>query len=402
MKINSREHKRVFIIFIGLCVWGLVICGALVRLQVFQYGKNVERVRAQSNRTISLNPKRGTIFDSRGEVMAISVKAKSAFLNNKNILQSADLFKSIRRSISLTYKQIKGIKKRIRRGDKFIWIKRKLSDKEYEALAKIKKTNKSVSALDFLEEFKRVYPQKGTACHILGGVGVDEQGLYGIEYSLDDAICGKPGTARVLRDARRKIFNLKYISRPVAGKDVYLTTDSSIQFFVEKELEKTVTKFNAKGGSVIVMDSHDGSILAMANYPSYQPEMLRKTPAKQLKNQAISFLYHPGSTFKIVLASIALERNVCSPQQVFNCYNGRYKIRDRIITDVHSYDTLTFEGIIIHSSNIGAAGIGEKLGKTKYFSGIRNFGFGRRMGIRLPAEEKGILNPINRWSGVSV
>ncbi|MCP5105511.1 MAG: penicillin-binding protein 2, partial [bacterium] len=402
MKINSSEHKRVFFLFVVFALWIVLICVSLVKTQVFNYSKNVARVRAQSNRVFDYFPKRGTIYDSSGEVLAISVKAKSAFLSNKNNIQSMALFKSIRKKISLTWKERKNIEARIRRGEKFIWIKRKLSDNEYLRLEKIKKNNKSASELDFIEEFKRVYPQGRTACHILGGVGVDEQGLYGIEYGLDGIIRGKGGRARVMKDARHKIFKLSYLSEPEPGKDIYLTIDAAIQFFVEKELKKTVKKYKAKGGAVIVMDVRDGAVLAMAGYPNYNPEQVKYTPTRLVKNKAISFLYHPGSTFKIILASTALDRNICSPQHVFNCYNGVYQVRDRKITDVHPYSKLSFEEIIIFSSNIGAAKIAERLGRKRYYNGIKAFGFGERTGIRLPAEEKGIFKPLNKWSGVTL
>ena len=360
------------------------------------------KVRAQSSFVFPLNAKRGTIYNSKGEVLAISVKVNSAFLNNKEEAQSLSLFKDIKGQIALTAAEKKNIEKRIRRGEKFTWIKRKLSPDEYDALKKIKDSNKSTSTLDFVEEYKRVYPQNATACHVLGGVGLDEQGLYGLEYELESILRGTPGKARVIRDARRKAFKLSYLNDPMPGRDVYLTIDSSIQFLVEKELEKAVKQTGAADGTVIVMDTRDGAILAMAGYPDFQPKDMKNIPPQIIKNRAISFLYPPGSTFKIVLASIALEEKVCTPQNVFNCYNGVYKIMDRQITDVHPYSQLNFGDIIIHSSNIGAAKIAERLGKTRYYNGIKKFGFGEKSGIQLPGEEKGIFNPLKQWSGVSL
>ncbi len=402
MKVNSAEHKRVFVLFIVFSLWVLFICVWLVKLQIFDYSKNVNRIEAQSNRTFTMSAKRGTIYDRNGEVMAISVKAKSAFINNKNNLQSIHLLKKAATRVRFTRTELKRIKARIRKGEKFVWLKRKLSETEYAFLAKLKERKENSEMLDFLEEYKRVYPQKSTACHILGGVGIDEQGLYGIEYSMEKTIKGHGGKARVLRDARRKIFDLTYITEPEPGKDVHLTIDASIQFFVEKELKKTVQQYKARGGTVIVMDAREGEVLAMANYPIYEPARVKYTSRHLMRNRAISSVYHPGSTFKVILASIALEKNVCYPQQEFNCYNGVYKIKGETIYDVHHYSKLTFEGVIINSSNIGAARIGEKLGKARYFEGINMFGFGRPMGLRLPAEERGLLHPVNTWSGVSV
>ncbi len=405
MEINKSERNRGFFLFIVFSLWVVLIAAALVKTQVFDYGKHVSKVRSQSNRTFTLHPKRGTIYDRHGDVLAISVKAKSAFLSNKDKTGSFRLFNDImRQRFPLTPREKRNIRKRIGRGDKFIWIKRKLSDSQYELLKKVKGQDKNSesSALDFIEEYKRIYPQKATAAHILGGVGIDEQGLYGIEYSLDSSIRGKGGKAKVVQDARRKVFKLQYLTLPVPGKDIYLTIDSSIQFFVEKELEKTIKEFKARKGAVIVMNSETGAILAMAGYPGFNPGMLNKVPVKLTKNSAISFLYHPGSTFKLVLASHALERNICSPQQTFNCFNGVYRIKDRTITDDHPHTSLSFEDIVIYSSNIGAAQIGAKLGRKRYYKGILNFGFGSKVGIRLPGEERGILNPLKKWTGVSV
>ncbi|MDQ1354911.1 MAG: hypothetical protein QG657_5220 [Acidobacteriota bacterium] len=402
MKINSSEHKRVFFLFIGLFLWILFICASLVKIQVIDYSKNVAKVQAQSNFIFPINAKRGTIYDSKGQVLAISVKAKSAFLNSKEVAQSLSLFKDIKQKIVLTAEERKNIEDRIRRSEKFIWIKRKLPPEEYESLKKIKDSNKSNSNLDFVEEYKRVYPQDTIACHVLGGVGLDEQGLYGLEYELDDTMRGTPGKARVMRDARRKAFKLSYLNEPLPGRDVYLTIDSSIQFFVERELQKTVEQYEARGGTVIVMDSRDGAILTMASYPAFSPGEVKNIPSLMVKNSAVSFIYHPGSTFKVVLASIALEENVCSPQNEFNCYNGVYKIMDRQITDVHPFSRLSFENIIIQSSNIGAAKIAERLGKTKYYNGIKKFGFGDRTGVGLPGEERGLFKPVKQWTGVSL
>jgi cell division protein FtsI (penicillin-binding protein 3) len=402
MKVNSSEHRRVFFLFVFFFLWVLFICSSLVKIQVIDYSKNVAKVRAQSNFVFPLNAKRGTIYDCKGEVLAISVKVKSAFLNNKEEAQSLSLFKDIAKGIFLTSAEKRNIEDRLRRGEKFTWIKRKLSPEEYEVLKKIKDSNKSSSTLDFVEEYKRVYPQNTTACHVLGGVGLDEQGLSGLEYELEPILRGTAGKARVMRDARRKAFKLSYLNEPMPGSDAYLTIDSSIQFMVERELKKTVEQYEAKGGTVIVMDTRDGAILAMAGYPDFCPDGIRNTPPDITKNKAISFLYHPGSTFKIILASIALEANVCSTQNVFNCYNGTYKIMDRQITDVHPYSQLSFQDIIIHSSNIGAAKIAERLGKTRYYNGIKKFGFGEQSGIKLPGEEKGLFKPVKQWSGVSL
>ncbi len=402
IKINKKERNRAFILFIVFSIWVLFIVYKLVKIQVFDYTKYISKVKSQCNRIFSLHPKRGTIYDCNGDVLAISIKTKSAFLSNKDKKESMKIYRLLSKKISLTNGERKNIKKRINKDRKFIWIKRKLEDREYKKLKKIKNDLSSKSTLGFVDEYKRIYPQKTLAAHALGGVGVDEQGLCGIEYSVDSLIRGKGGKVKVLIDARGKIFEIEYLKQPVAGKDIFLSIDSSVQFFVEKELKRTVEKFRAKRGSVIVMNSRDSSILAMASYPFYDPSRIKYTSQRVLKNAAVSFLYDPGSTFKIILASSALENGVCYPQQVFNCYNGIFHIKNRTIYDVHPYDKLTFEKIIINSSNIGAARIGLRLGKEKYYRTLKSFGFGSKTGINLPAEEYGILNSLKRWSNISV
>lgn len=402
MKMNRNERKRTFVVFMFFVGWVFIIVFTLVKTQVFNYNRYLARIKAQSHRIFSLNPKRGTIYDCNGEVLAISVKTKSAFISNKSKQDSTNLFSGIRRAVAISPDKRRLIDRRIRRGDGFIWIKRKLNDREYDILNRIKAKSPRGSLIGFVDEYKRIYPQKETAAHILGGVGIDEQGLAGIEYALDDLIKGKGGQVEVLVDARRKIFNYQYLEQPVSGRDIHLTVDSTVQFFIEKELKYFVRKFKARGGSVIVMDARNGSIIAMASYPTYRPERLRYTPSRFLKNQAISFLYDPGSTFKIVLASSALENRVCYTQQIFNCHNGSYRIYNRQISDDHPFDKLNFEDIIIKSSNIGAVRVGMRLGKEKYFRTIRDFNFGHKTGIGLPAEESGILNPLEKWTQTSI
>jgi len=401
-KINKTERNRTFIIFIIFGLWALVISAFLIKLQIFNYGKYVAKVRAQSNRIFKLHPKRGTIYDVNGEILAISVKTKSLFINNKKKEESKVLFNDLKKKILIGYKKARDIKRRIKRGDNFIWVKRKLSLNEIMKLSRMKKNTKYKSTIGFLDEYKRIYPQKESASHIIGGVGIDEQGLSGIEYEYDSKIMGKGGKVEVLTDAKHRVFSLKYIEKPIQGKDIYLTIDHSIQYFVERELIKTVKKHQAKGGTVIVMNPRDGQILAMASYPFFNPDRIGKVNPNTLKNKAISFLYSPGSTFKIILAASALENDICYPQQVFNCYNGVYKIKNRTIYDVHPYSKLTFEDVIIKSSNIGAAMIGQRIGKRKYYNSILEFGFGSKTGIGLPGEERGILNPLKKWSQVSI
>jgi len=386
----------------GFFIWIFFITFKLFTLQVIDYNTYMAKVKAQTSRVETLHSKRGTITDRNGEILAISVQSKSAFLSNKDKAISLAVFRDFCRQLALENSQKVKINKRIRRGEKFIWLKRKLTEEEYQKVRPLAEDKASVGTIDFLDEYRRVYPQNKIAAHILGGVGMDEQALGGIETSLDADIRGRGGKLKVLIDARKKIFQFKYLELPVAGKDIHLSIDVALQFLVERELAAAVEKYQAVGGAVIVIHSANAEVLAMASFPDYFPQTIWRAPASALKNKAISFLYDPGSTFKVVLAAAALENQLCVPGEMFNCYNGVYEVRDRIITDVHPFDRLSFADIFIQSSNIGAARIGQKLGGEKYFQTIQAFGFGRRTGITLPAEENGILHPLEKWSGVSL
>lgn len=402
MNSNRQGKMRFFVLSIFFFGWIFLIAFKLFNMQVLDYTTYMAKVRAQTDRIEELHSKRGTITDRNGEILAISLLSKSAFISNKDNALSLAVFKKFCGLIAVGKSQKIAISKRIRRGEKFIWIKRKLTDDEYLKVKPLALAKDSAAAIDFVDEYRRVYPQKKIASHILGGVGIDEQALGGIETSMDSEIKGRGGKLKVLIDARKKIFQFKYLAQPVPGRDIHLSIDAALQFFVEKELAAAVEKYQAAGGTVIVMDSRDGQVLAMASNPDYCPENIWNTPLPVLKNKAIAFLYDPGSTFKIVLAASALENRVCGRQEMFDCHNGVYTILDRQITDIHPFAQLSFDDIIIHSSNIGAAQIGQRLGGRKFFQTIEKFGFGRRTGIMLPAEENGILNSPQNWSGVSL
>lgn len=402
MNSNRQSKRRFFFFSIFFFIWIFLIAFKLFNMQVLDYTTYMAKVRAQTNRVEELHSKRGTITDRNGEILAISLLSKSAFISNKDNALSLAVFEKFYALVAVNNSQKINIIKRLRRGEKFIWAKRKLTDDEYLKIRPLALSKETAGTLDFVDEYRRVYPQKKTASHILGGVGIDEQALGGIETSLDSEIKGRGGKLKVLIDARKKIFQFKYLEQPVTGKDIHLSIDTALQFFVERELASAVAAYRAAGGAVVVMDSRNGQVLAMASNPDYFPENIQGTPLPVLKNKAISFLYDPGSTFKIVLAASALENQVCGRQETFDCHNGVFAIRDRQITDVHPYARLSFDDIIIHSSNIGAAQIGMRLGGERYFQTIEKFGFGRRSGILLPAEENGILNPPQQWSGVSL
>ena len=401
MKINRKERNRTFVIFMVFSVWVLAIVFTLVRHQVFNYNRYVSKVRAQTKRILTLHPRRGTIYDRNGDILAISVQAKSAFLSAKDPDGCVKALERMRKVVPVSRQTTSDIRRRIRRGDRFIWYRRKLSDGEYKSLLNVQQLLSDPGQLNFIDEYRRVYPQKGVAAHLLGGVGIDEQGLFGLEFGLDRLIRGQGGKVRVQRDARRKVFAVEPIDQPQAGRDIILTIDAPLQYMVEQELKRWVSKFHARAGAVVVMAVQDGSLLAMASYPGFRPDQACNIPYARVRDKALSFLYEPGSTFKVVLAAAALENRVVTPSQMFDCGNGLFMLRNRRIEDVHPFTSLSFRDIIVRSSNVGAAKVGLILGAERYYRAIRNFGFGDAIDLKLPGGETGLLKPVMHWSEVS-
>ena len=398
---GRQQKKRGVHLLVMLLAWGVVVMVHLVRLQIVDHERYRREIQRQTERIRQAESRRGTIRDQGGEVLAISVAAKSVGISAQNRQAGLELLNRISGVLDLGTGELRAIRRRLMRGDGFVWVKRKIALREAELLASMNNEVKGASlALD--DDYRRIYPQGRSACHVLGGVGIDEQGLCGVEYALDKAVRGRGYQVRTLSDARHRVFDMTYLQEPQKGEDVSLTLDLSIQHVVETALARTVKAYSARGGSVVVMDVRTGAILALANVPDYHPADLSGTPAWKLKNRAVSFLYDPGSTFKVLVGAAALEHNVCTPQQVFDCHNGVMMVADRRIVDVHPFHELSFENVLIQSSNVGAASIGMRLGRERFYGMVRQMGFGRRVGLALTGEEAGLVNPPERWSEVSL
>ena len=239
---------------------------------------------------------------------------------------------------------------------------------------------------------------------MVGFTGLDPVGLEGVELKYDSIILGNTGYMVTERDALGRDIALKdtVIKNASPGKNIILTLDKNIQYIAEKELAKAVTESGAKNGMALVMESDTGRVLAMANYPSFNPNAYSRYSQAMLRNRAVADSFEPGSTFKVFLISAALEERVVRPTDIINCENGHYTIADRTIHDTHSYARLSVSDVLKYSSNIGAAKIGFKLGDERLFRYLRNFGFGDRTGVDLPGESPGNLRDKHRWYGVDL
>src|SRR5436305_1763502 len=288
------------------------------------------------------------------------------------------------------------IENRLRASHAFAWVSRKV---DADIGSRIRALN--LKGIYFQKESKRFYPERELAAQVLGYVGLDDEGLGGVEREFESRLKGKPGTMLISMDAKRRWFG-RVEKNPDAGENVVLTIDEKIQYIAERELEQAMRDTQAEAGTIIVQNPHTGEVLALANRPTFNPNAFRIPDVKALKNRAVSDVYEPGSTFKVVTLAAALEEKLTNPDEVIDCQMGSIVVNGLRIHDHHAYGGLTVAGILQHSSDVGAIKIALRLGEERFDHYIRAFGFGSQTGIELPGETRGLTKPVSRWSKVSI
>jgi cell division protein FtsI/penicillin-binding protein 2 len=253
----------------------------------------------------------------------------------------------------------------------------------------------------FEKESKRFYPNRELAAHVLGYVGMDDEGLSGLEFAYQRKIGGSPGRVLLRTDARQRPFTSRE-KLPDPGEDLVLTIDQTLQYIAEQELAAQVKQSNALGGTVIVMEPHSGEILAMASHPSFNPNYYAKYSPEHWKNRAILSIYEPGSTFKIFTAATALEEHLAKPDDLIDCMRGSIVVGKHRIRDHKPYGVLPVREVVAYSSNVGAVQLGFRIGKERFEKYIRTFGFGAPTAVDLPGEAKGLLRPSSQWPTVTL
>jgi cell division protein FtsI/penicillin-binding protein 2 len=387
---NKMPKNRLRTIQIVLAFWLLIICSRLVWLQVKEQPFLSARAQRQQQATIPLTPMRGVIYDRNGYEMARSSEVKSLYAYPNQI---ADANLAANRLSKILDTDRSEILKRLQSTDKmFVAVKRKLSDKEAEQVEAL-----GLPGLRFVNETKRVYLNGKTAAHVLGFVDIDENGLGGIERYFDEAIRGQNGKMTLKLDALKKPYGHE-IEKSVPGSNINLTIDATIQHYAEKALQEGVRKSNARGGTIVLMKPATGEILALASYPTFDPNDLSDSTDLQKRNRAIETAFEPGSIFKIVAYAAALEENLITPDTRINCENGMIMINGRKIQDTHPHGDLTATQALAQSSNVAAIKIGQKLGYERFARYVDLFGFGRRTKIELPAESRGIVRDVKTWT----
>ena len=380
--------RRLLVAALLLIAWSAVIEARLIYLQVARHADLMSRAERQQSRTIEVAANRGDILDRDGRVMAYSVDADSIYAVPTEIDKPAEAAASLCGALGdCSVRDRDTLADRITRGRAFVYVRRLVSPEQAKKVAALQ-----LAGVGFMKENRRFYPNKDLAAHVVGYVGLDNTGLSGLEAAYDTLIKGRPGTVLIQTDARRHAFSR--IERPsTTGATLELTIDQYLQHVAERELTAGVKWAGAAGGSAVVMDPHTGEILAMANYPTFNPNAFRDSKDDQRRNRAIQDLYEPGSTFKIVTASAALENKIFSPDAMIETSPGRISFGSRVIDEDkgHNYGLLTFTDVIVKSSNVGAIKIGLKVGRDRMSEYVKRFGFGKPTSPDFRGESSGIV-----------
>jgi cell division protein FtsI (penicillin-binding protein 3) len=376
-----------------LCFWLLVICLRLVYLQIFCYGEFERRAQHQQQRSFDLSPKRGIIYDRAGRELAMSIQVDSAFVVPS---EAPDLPNTVSLITRITREDPRVVLADCRAHKTFCWVARKA---DAETIERIRALN--LQGIHYQKEPKRFYPKRELAAQVLGYVGTDDQGLSGLERQFNQQLQGKPGKLMISVDARKKWF-ASVEKEPEAGNSVVLTVDQNIQYIAERELERGMEESHAIAGTVIVENPHTGEILALTNRPTFNPNIRKEIKNEALKDRAVSDVYEPGSTFKMVTLSAGLEEKITRPDEVFDCQMGSIVINGMRIRDSKPHGLLSVADILAESSDVGAIKVALRLGEDRFYKYIRAFGFGQQTGIELPGETRGLTKPVERWSKVSI
>jgi cell division protein FtsI/penicillin-binding protein 2 len=397
------RRTRFWIICLFFSLWACAITSRLFWLQVIRHNDYVERAEKQQQRTFEVAPRRGILYDRNMRELAMTVLVDSIYADPSEI---DDKQAAARTLSAITHTDPEDarttqqqIAQRLNEGHNFAWIARRVTP---DVAARIRGLN--LKGIYFQKEFQRFYPNNDIAAQMLGYVGVDDNGLGGLEEKYDADLHGTPGEMYTAMDARRKVLGSTE-REPQPGRNLVLTVDENIQFMAEQALDHAMQRTQALNGTVVVQDAHTGQILALAIRPTFNPNKFRHTTPALLRDHAVSDVYEPGSTFKLVTYSAAMDQGVAKPDEMIDCQGGQITLAGRVIHDDRSDRGLGVVSVataLARSSDVAAVKLALKVGPDRFYQYIRDFGFGTRSGIELPGETRGLLRPPPRWNGSSI
>jgi cell division protein FtsI (penicillin-binding protein 3) len=385
--------------------WVLAITLRLFWLQVVHHTDYVERAQKQQQRTFEVAPRRGILYDRNLRELAMTVQVDSIYAvpNEIDDKDKASYARTLANAVHVDPNDSETVEPvlehRLKEGRGFAWIARRVTP---EVAARVRALN--LDGVYFQKEFQRFYPNGQIAAQALGYVGLDDDGLGGLEQKFDARLHGTPGRMLTAVDARRHVLG-SIEQEPEPGQSLQLTIDQNIQYMAETALDHVMQKERADNGTIVVQDVHTGQILALAIRPTFNPNDFRHTTPALLKDHAVSDVYEPGSVFKLVTYSSALDANVAKPEDLVDCQGGQITLAGRVIHDDKSdrgMGVVTVATALARSSDVAAVKLALKVGQDRFYQYIRGFGFGARSGVELPGETRGLLRPTNRWNGSSI
>ncbi|MCU1338012.1 MAG: Peptidoglycan glycosyltransferase [Bryobacterales bacterium] len=388
----------------ALLVWAGAIFGRLVWLQVIRHDELLRLAEQQQQRTVEVQALRGSILDRTGQPLAKTLPAESIAVDPTKIPDLKIAADILSRMLDLDRSQLyQRLRSYQARSSHFMWVARKLDAKPAERVRKL-----NLPYVEFRTELRRFYPHGTLASHVLGSIGYlegsdAERGSAGIEASFEEDLAGRPGLAHVFTDVHQTAYESFVTRAPEAGSNLTLSIDPNLQYEAERQLDKAIASSHARTGSIVAINPYTGDILAMANYPRYDPNLPPgRDDAAARSNLAISTPFEPGSVFKVITLSAAFESTNLTPDTLINCGNGSINLYGRVIHDTHRYSVLSVADVLAKSSNIGAIQIALRTGERPLYKYQRLFGFGQKTGIELAGESGGNLRDVKQWMPSSV
>src|SRR6266705_203825 len=390
-EFTASERLLLVASLILICL--IAVVGRLGYLQLVCHREYLAHAARQQQRIIDITPKRGSIYDRNMDPLAMSIPVDSVFAVPMEVGDAQLAAQLLSRVLGIPSEVLEA---KLESAQSFAWIARKVPPDKKGAVEAL-----NLKGIYFQKENQRSYPKRDLAAHVLGFVDLDEKGLAGIEYELDSQIRGKSEKIVVMADARQRWFDRVEAQRE-RGADAVLTLDEQIQYIAERELSAAISKTHALAATVVVMNPNDGEILALANWPKFNPNAATEASAEARMNRAVAALYEPGSTFKLVTLAAAFDQGIVRPEEGFDCENGGVYLAGHRIRDHQPFGLLTVADILAQSSDVGAIKIALKLGAPKLYDYIRAFGFGQLTGVDLPGESKGLVRRLENWSAISI
>jgi cell division protein FtsI (penicillin-binding protein 3) len=390
---QRSPRLRWLVVWVVAVVWMVAVLARLSYLQLFCYSEYFAKAQHQQQRIFEISPMRGVIYDRKGRELAVSIPMDSVFADPTDIKEPEMVARLLSRVLDVPAEDLET---KINEASKPVRLAKKLSPETVERI-----DDMNLKGVFFEKENRRVYPEHDLLAHVLGWVDTDEKGMGGIEHELDKQIRGRPGRVMLMADGKRRFYDRRE-SAANPGASVVLTIDETIQYIAEKELQRAMDESHALHGTVVIQDPSNGALLAVANNPTFDSNDAGKFSEDTRMDRAVTAAYEPGSTFKVITMTGAIENHVTNPDVLVDCQMGSIMVAGRLIHDWHPFGVLSVRDVLAHSSDVGSIKIALNLGAPRFYDTMRRFGIGQLTGIELPGENHGLLRPLENWTASSI